>query len=311
MHRTFVAALAVLPCYALACTPPPPTTTTNLQVVATIQPLADWARVLGGERADVHCLLAPGASAHTFEPAPGDVKRVARADLYVQVGLGLETWAERLLGASQNARLRVVTLSEGLETLPTPSAELGEEERHEGHEGHDHGGRGPDPHVWLDPVRARTMVGALAEAFAAADPDGADGYRARAAAYGAELAALDARWREGTAALRGRRVVTMHGAWTYLLDRYGLVAAATVEPFPGKEPSPAYLKGLVRLMRARGLNVLFAEPQLSTKPAEAIAREIGGAVAILDPMGDPSVPERATYLLQMDFNLKALRAALQ
>lgn len=277
-----------------------------VRVVATIQPYADWAGAIGGERVRLHCLLPPGASPHTFEPSPSDVKQVARAHLYLRNGLDLDTWADKLLGASGNTGVRVLTLAEGLPTLPAPHPLVAGDE-----EGHGHEGGTPDPHLWLDPVRAKVMVERIAEALAALDANGAAHYRKRLDAYRAELDALDGRWRAAAADFQDRRVVTMHVAWTYLFDRYGVGLAAVVEPFPGKEPSARYLKEIVRLMEEAGERTLFTEPQLSPKASEILAREIGGKVVVLDPLGDPTVPERATYVKTMDYNLRELLRGLQ
>lgn len=278
-----------------------------VRVVATLYPYADWARAIGAERVEVHCLLPPGASPHTFEPSPSDVKRIARAHLYLRNGLGLDAWADKLLGASGNTSARVLTLTDGLPTLPVPHPlGLGDEGGDD-----DHGGGGTDPHQWLDPIRAKVMVERVAGALATLDANGAAAYRKRLDAYRAELDALDGRWRAAGPDFQDRRVVTMHGAWTYLLDRYGIGLAAVVEPFPGKEPSARYLKEIVRLMEDKGERTLYTEPQLSPKSSEILAREIGGKVIVLDPLGDPTVAERSTYLKVMDYNLRELLRGLQ
>ena len=278
---------------------PPP-----LRVVATIAPFHDWARRVGGDRVEARLLLPAGASPHTFEPTPGEAKEIVRAALLLQNGLGLEAWAAKLLRGAGGPR--VVTLTEGL-----PRLRAQEEIDPEGGARKDAGGGTEtwDPHMWLDPVRARGMVERIAGAFSAADPAGRDAYARRAAAYLRELEALDAEFRAALAPHRGRPVVTYHGAFGYLLDRYDLRLAAVIEPFPGKEPTPKYLQAVVQTLRRLGQRVVFAEPQLSAKPAQVIAREVGGRVAILDPLGGPGAPGRETYLDLMRWNLKRMKEA--
>ncbi|HMK49900.1 MAG TPA: metal ABC transporter substrate-binding protein, partial [Thermodesulfovibrionales bacterium] len=74
----------------------------KVSVIASIAPMADFVRQVGGERVDVKLLLPPGASPHTFEPTPKIVKVVSTADLFVKVGAGLEFWAEKIIRASGN-----------------------------------------------------------------------------------------------------------------------------------------------------------------------------------------------------------------
>jgi zinc transport system substrate-binding protein len=97
----------------------------------------------------------------------------------------------------------------------------------------------------------------------------------------------------------------------YFGDRYGLEQVGVVEEFPGKEPSPRYLADLVALAREQEAAAIFAEPQLNSAAAEALAREIGVGVAVLDPIGGPQVPGRETYTALLGWNTRAMVNALR
>ena len=77
------------------------------------------------------------------------------------------------------------------------------------------------------------------------------------------------------APLTNRRFVSFHSAFPDYARAYGLEQVAVIEEFPGKEPSPQYLAGLVRLVKKLGVSAVFSEPQFSARPAEALAREAG------------------------------------
>ena len=164
--------------------------------------------------------------------------------------------------------------------------------------------------MWLDPVRARAMVERIGRVLGEADPAGRDGYARRARAYAERLAALDGEMRAAFAPFRGRAAVTYHGAFGYLLDRYGIRLAAVLEPFPGREPTPRHLRAVIGLMRRLGQRVIFAEPQLSPKAARVIAREVGGRVVLLDPLGGRPGAKTETYLGLMRWNLARMVDAL-
>ena len=188
----------------------------------------------------------------------------------------------------------------------------GEEEDHaegpSGHEGHAHGVLGEDPHWWLSPVLAARSLGPIAEAFASVDPIQAEAYRSRARATAASLEALDREIAAQLAPLRGHRFVSAHRAWVYFADRYGLVEAASIEPVPGREPSPRELKALVTEGRRGGLGRLFTEPQFPPAAARVVAREAGLELTLVDPIG--GVAGRATYPELMRFNAEAFRRGL-
>ena len=105
----------------------------------------------------------------------------------------------------------------------------------------------------------------------------------------------------------------------YADDYYGRFAErcheagllASIEPFPGKEPGPREIVGIVRLVREAGLRAVFAEPQFPPKAAEAIAAECGVSVLTLDPVGGEGVPGRADYFSLMRYNVGVLEEALR
>ena len=115
------------------------------QIVATLFPQYDFARQLAGDRADVTLLLGFGADAHTYDPTPADMLKIANADLFIYTGGEMELWTDKLLKSAdiaeavESGRLRVLDLSKCVTLLPAA------EHDHDGaDEGHDHGDC--DPH---------------------------------------------------------------------------------------------------------------------------------------------------------------------
>jgi zinc transport system substrate-binding protein len=288
-------------------------------VVTTIVPVAMLVRELGGEHVRAGALVPPGASPHTFEPRPRDLAELANAQLFLQVGAGLDDWATRLASTGGPALRRVVLIeAPGLDPLPADPSHL-----HDHGAGHGadaqgtsaerpHGAEGPwDPHVWLDPIRVRdALAPALADALAAVDPAGAEETRARLADFQARLTSLDEEIRGTLADVPRRGFVPFHNAWRYFAKRYDLVEVAVVQEFPGEEPTPRELGRLVAAARGAGVPAILVEPQLDRRMAAVIAAEFQGTTVLVDPTGDPSDPERATYEGLLRFNARAFRRAL-
>jgi zinc transport system substrate-binding protein len=274
-----------------------------IPVVATIFPVADLVRNVGGEHVSVSVLLPAGASPHTFDPTPGQVRRVADAKAFFEIGAGLEYWSDRVARASGNRDLRVVTLSNGLDLLCSPGG-------HGCEHGHAHAEHAPNPHVWLDPHHAIRMVESIASALAGIDPDRASDYRQNADAYARDLRNLDKAIRESVDTFHFKRYVAFHSAWVYFAHRYGLEPAGIIEESPGKEATPKHLEGIIATIRAQGIPVVFAETQLNPKEAEVIAREAGVEIALLDPLGGENVEGRDSYLSLMRYNLGEMQRTL-
>jgi len=269
----------------------------KVTVIASIAPLADFVRQVGGERVDVKLLLPPGASPHTFEPTPRVVKEVSTADLFVKIGAGLEFWAEKILRASGNKRLTVVDSSSGVALI----------QHTDEHDIHELGG--VDPHIWLDPSIAISIVSKIEKALSRVDPQGAAFYRKNAAEYKRKLSALDQDIASRVRSFRTKEYVTFHPAWDYFSKRYGLRVSGVIEEAPGKEPSPRHIATIIREIRQTGSNVVFVEPQFNPKIGEVIAKEANAKVLYLDPIGGKGT--RKTYIEMMRYNINAMEKAMK
>ncbi|NPA27339.1 MAG: zinc ABC transporter substrate-binding protein [Chloroflexi bacterium] len=260
-------------------------TSDRVPVVASIAPLADLVRQVGGERVEVTLMVPPNISPHHYEPTARQMEAVSRARLMVLNGAGLEFWAQDVIQAAQNPQLKVVELAEGLPR------------------------KGDNPHLWLNPVFMLTYTDRVAQALREVDPAGKTTYEANAAAYKAELQALDRDIRAALASVPDRKVVTLHPAWEYFADEYGLEVVAVIQPTPAQEPSPAEVATIIELMRAEKVRVIIVETQMPPHIAQSIAQETGAQLVYMDPIG--GVPPRETYIQMMRWNVNELVQALQ
>ena len=287
-----------------------------VKVVASIFPLADLLRQLGGDRVEVMILLPAGLSPHTYEPTVEQAVGVSRASLVVHVGGGLDDWAVTVARAQGVETVAVMdhladwVLEYRPVQLGNSHGACGHDHRGRDHEGHDHGDR--DPHVWMDPVLVREAVAPLlAGLLADLDPERREEYQESLSVLQESLRDLDLEMRAKVETFSRRRFISYHSAWQYLSQRYRLEEVASVETFPGREPSAGWLGELVNLAREKGIDIIFAEPQLSQKAATVIAGEIGGRVLLLDPLGGEDLAGRDTYQNLIRYNFKVLKEALK
>jgi zinc transport system substrate-binding protein len=274
----------------------------KIKVVATIAPLADFAKQVGGNKVEVTLLLPPGASPHTYEPTPKVVREISQARLFLKIGSGLEFWADRMLQAA-SANIGIVDSSAGVDLIKGIS------------HSHDHAHQrrdeqaNTDPHIWLDPLICMEIIAKIETALSKADPANESYYKSNASAYTEKLRRLDREIAEKTKLFRNREYVTFHSAWNYFSRRYGLKVAAVIEESPGKEPAPRHVKEIIEILKGLNTRVIFAEPQFSPKIAETIAREAGAKVLFLDPEGGQK--GRETYIEMMKYNLAIMEKALR
>ena len=187
-------------------------------------------------------------------------------------------------------------------------------EKHDDHGQDEHAeepGEGMNPHFWLDPIRVRdAMVPVIVEHLIEADPAGKEYYEKRGKDFHRRLTALDIQVRRELAKAKGRKFVAFHSAWPYFSERYNVEEVAVVQEFAGEEPTPREVAALVQGARAAGIRSILVEPQLSPRVAQTIASEFGGGTVMVDPVGDPGDPARATYEKLMLFNARAFAQAL-
>jgi zinc transport system substrate-binding protein len=311
--RTRFVAIALVLALCSSCGGCRGKTTDRAKVAVSIFPIYDLVRRVAGPDADVKLLLPPGKSEHHFDPSPKDVEEVASSRLGVMVGLGLDPWMEKLVkDAAPGAA--VLKLGERVPTLKVREDPLGDEEADKARQGKedDHGAHekgATDPHVWLDPARARTMTKAIADELARADAVHAEGYRQRAAELDASLEALDKETSRRTAAWTRKDFVTFHGSFGYFADRYKLQIVAVIEPFPGSTPSGAYIDAVIKVVREKKVPALFSEPQLDPRPAKIIAEEAKIPLGVLDPVGGGAQAD--TYEKMVRFDVDALEKILK
>ncbi len=258
----------------------------GLDVVVSIEPQRWLVERVGGDRVRVTAMVPPGQSPHGYEPVPGQLVEVARADLYLAVGTGVEFEITHLAALKEQAPRMTVVETAADVRLRTWAHECDHDHDHD----HDHGVQ--DPHVWLAPANLRTMAGQVLDALATADPAGAEGYRQRAMALDAELDALDGELRTRLAPRRGAAFLVVHPSWGYFADAYGLRQLAVEQG--GQQPGPAGLAAVIDQARREGVDTVFVAPQFDASSAQVIATEIGGLVVTADPLaGDVPAQLRA------------------
>jgi ABC-type Zn uptake system ZnuABC Zn-binding protein ZnuA len=285
----------------------------RLAVVATTTQLADFARNVGGDRVEVTGLLKPNVDAHDFEPSPTDIDALARADLLLINGVGLESWLDGAVAASGFHGQRVDT-SVGVQLLAGGEAE----EEHAGEEAADEeenaGAEGDnDPHIWQNPRNAKIMVANVEAGLTAADSAGATAYKANRERYDSQLDQLDAEVAAQIATMDNKKLVTNHDAFAYYVQRYGLEFVGSIIPSfdTSAELSAREVNDLVAKIKATGVRAVFSETSLPPETAQTIAAEAGVKVVTGDDAlyGDslgPAGSDGATYIAAIRHNTRTI-----
>ena len=312
MRRVVSGILLSLLCVAglFGCEKPAPSEDgggARLNVVVSIPPQAAFVERVGGDHVKVDVLIGPGQSPHSYTPTAAEISRVAECDVYFTIGVPFEEAVKRRIAANR-PDLPIINSREGVPLRHMKHVhhhdehadEHGHDHDHahdDAHEGehaadhehghehdreHEHGMGEPDPHVWLSPQNAKIISRNICDGLKRLDPQVAAACEANLAEFASELDEVDQEIRESLAPLKQREFMVFHPAFGYFADAYNL-EQLPVE-IEGKDPSAKALNELIETAKAKGIRVVFVQPQFSRRRAEAVAEAINGAVVPMDPL---------------------------
>ncbi|MDO9509094.1 MAG: metal ABC transporter substrate-binding protein [Thermovirgaceae bacterium] len=280
----------------------------RLEVLVTTFPIYQITRnVAAGRKALNIVLMLPSRMGcpHDYVLTPQDMGRLARTDLLIINGLGMEGFLDRAI-ESAKAGMRVADSSAGIGGI------LHYEDAHNhAQEGHGHDQDSLNPHLFASPGLAAAVALNIAGELSKIDPEGASIYYTNADLYAKSMNLLAGDFAELGRRLKNNRIVTQHGVFDYLARDMGLEIIAAVLSLEGQEPSAAGMLETVRLIRELKVGAVFTEPQYPSRISQTIAREAGIPFAELDPAATgPDDAPLDHYETVMRKNLSVLEETL-
>ena len=275
-----------------------------LNVVATTSMIADAARQVAGDRAEVTALMGPGVDPHSYRQTRSDIAALARADLVLWHGLYLEAQLEEFF-LDLGKRRNVVAVGEAVAREKLLS--------HADYEGRF------DPHVWMDPKLWETVVYAVRDALIKTDPDGEATYNANADAHVAEIEKLVDYMTSVTATVpkQSRVLLTAHDAFSYFGRGYDFDVLGIQGISTESEAGLRRVEELVDTIVERKISAVFVESSVPERNVRALIEgasargqdvTIGGTL-YSDAMGEPGTYE-GTYIGMIDHNATLITRAL-
>lgn len=253
----------------------------TLRAVTTTEDLAAITKAIGGGRVQVDSMAKGMQDPHFIDAKPSYILKLAQADLFVQVGLGLEAgWVPSLLTGARNPKIQpggigYVDASQEIAVLHIPSGKV---DRSAG-DVHAEG----NPHYWLDPMNGKQIAENIAAGLIRIDPEGKTIYEAGLKEFSDKLDAEIKKWTEAMLPFKGTNVVAYHNSWPYFIKRFDLNVVDYVEPKPGIPPSTAHVDQLIRRIQKEGVKIILVEPYFDGRTPQFIAKSSGARVVPLPP----------------------------
>lgn len=268
------------------------------QVLTTFTVLADMARNVAGDKADVDSITKPGMEIHGYEPTPADMVRLQKADMVLDNGLNLEKWAEKLYQNAKDVPHR--TISEGVTPIAISEGPYKDK---------------PNPHAWMSPANALVYTDNIVRALSDIDPSNKTAYEQNGEMYKEKIRAIDQTLKNGLATLaeNNRYLVTCEGAFTYLTRDYGLKEAYLWPINADAQGTPQQVKHVVETVKANNVRAVFCETTVSSKAQDQVAAETSartGGNFYVDSLSGEGGPA-PTYLKMLEYNMSTLLTGLK
>jgi manganese/iron transport system substrate-binding protein len=291
LKRRAILALAMGAALFAGCNPPKSSASSGgkKKVVTSFTIIADMAREVAGDAAEVESITKPGSEIHGYEPTPKDIVKAQSADLVLWNGMNLELWFEKFF---QNVKdVPSAVLTEGIQPMGISEGP--------------YTGK-PNPHAWMSPANAAIYVENIRKALVKLDPANEATYNANAAAYTAKIKALDEPVRQKLSAIPEdqRWLVSSEGAFSYLCANYGLKQLYLWPINADAQGTPQQVQKVIDGVRSNKIPVVFSESTVSDKPAKQVCKETGaryGGVLYVDSLTDESGPA-PSYLKLLEAN---------
>ena len=286
------------------------TETAKTTILATTFPVYQILRNVIQDHGGVTAgLLLPSqlGCPHDYALTPQDMQKLAKADILVINGLGMEEF----MGApvkKANPGIQIIDTSAGIQNTLDYFGEC--DHSHDHGDGHDHHHHGVNPHLFASPRMTALLAQNLAKDLSRAVPGGSALFLKNARDYAGAMNRLADHMAALGKRLKNKRIVQPHGVFEYLARDMGLNIVAVMLAH-GQAPSAAGMRHLAKTIKQSGAGAIFTEPQYPEKIGKTLARETGIPAAVLDPAA--TGPENAPlsyYETVMRNNMNILESTL-
>lgn len=280
----------------------------QISIYTTVYPLQYFAERIGGDAVNVQSIYPPGADEHSFDPTQKEMIKLADADLFFYIGLGLEGFVDNAEKTMKNEHVKMIATADAI-----TEDMLEEDHDHEEDEDHDHDHGEFDPHVWISPVLSDALAFSVKEALIEAAPDKKEQFEENFEALRDDLIKLDRQFIDMASNAPTKTFYVSHAAFGYLADTYGLEQVAIAGLNSQSEPSQKQLATLVQEAKEQNIKYVLFEQNITSKLTDVIRKEIDAEALMLHNLSvltTEDINNEEDYISLMEQNVETLKQAL-
>lgn len=278
-----------------------------IRVVTTTQDLRSIAELIGGNKVEVFSIATGYQNPHFVDPKPSYIIKLSNADIFVTVGLDLESgWSPQLVTSSRNPKIQkgnagYVDASIGVSLMQVPSSiNRGEGDIH----------IFGNPHYWLDPINGKQIARNICDGLERISPADKNFFETNLKTFDTTIDQKVKQWTTAIAKFKGAKVIAYHNEWCYFENRFGLQIVDFLEPKPGIPPTPSQLVKIIGEVKSNQIKVIISSPYFTTSSSDVVAKQTGAKVLTLATSAG-AFDNVKSYYDVFDFNIAQLLSALK
>lgn len=258
----------------------------KLQIYASVYPIYDFAKKIGGDKIEVYNMTKAGAEPHDFEITSKDMANLSKADLFVYNGGGMEHWIDTVKDALKD--LKYIDASSNINNQ-----------------------NNLDPHFWLSPINAKIQIENIKNGLIEIDIDNKEYYESNYNLYANRLDELNNKIKDSLSNIKNRNLIITHPAFGHFCKEYSLNQIAIARD----EADPKAMADIITFIKNNNVKAIFYEEFSSSKLVDSIKNEVGNELKILtlnpiESLSEDNINAGEDYFSIMEKNLIALTNGL-
>jgi len=279
----------------------------KIKIVTTLTYLQSIAELIGGDKVDAFAIAKGFQNPHFVDPKPSYILKLSRADLFITVGLDLESgWVPALLNSARNPKVLpggdgYIDASKGVSLLQVPT----NIDRSEG-DIHIYG----NPHYWLSPQNGKIIAANIYNFLVKTSQENKSYFTKNLEKFNQTIDEKLKEWMQRVLPYKNQKVIAYHNEWPYFEQSFGFEIVDFLEPKPGIPPTPSQLAKIISIMKKQDIKIIINSPYFQAESANLVVRETGGKVVTL-ATSVAAYPDIKTYYDLFDYNVEQLVSALK
>ena len=259
----------------------------NIKIVSSFYPIYIMTENITEGAEDIELVNMADVNVgclHDYTLTTEDMKKIEDADVFVQNGLGMESFIDKIISSNNN--LTLIDSSEGIENI------IQHEDK-------------TNAHIWTNIDNYIKQVENISNGLQQADAANAEIYKNNTNEYIQRLQELKERYTSELASLEGTKVINLNEAFEYLGQELKMDMTTIVTDHEESTMSAEMLGNIISRVEQENIEMIIVDKNDNKSNAETIANETGTKIYELNS-GLTGDLDRDAYIRAMEENLSVL-----